>query len=157
MTVRYDEARFREAFWSRVSRGDGCWLWTGTKQSTGYGAMVQWSGGKRLRRHVHRLSWEICRGPIPDGLYVLHKCDVKLCVNPDHLYLGTHLDNMRDEVERARSPRGERHYNAKLTSDQVKIIKNSRGVVTARSLAEAMNVTQHTVHSIWYGRHRKYE
>lgn len=70
---------------------------------------------------AHRYSWHLHRGPIPDGMHVLHTCDVACCVNPDHLYLGTHNDNMRDMVQRGRQARvsGEQNGWAKLTADQV--------------------------------------
>ena len=77
----------------------GCWIWTGAELK-GYGRMVV--NGKYLR--AHRISWELYRGPIPDGLLVLHHCDVPACVNPDHLYLGSDLDNMRDRLRRGRNP-----------------------------------------------------
>jgi hypothetical protein len=71
----------------------GCWFWNGTL-SNGYGKM-----GRQL---AHRLSWEAFNGPIPDGLFVLHKCDTPPCVNPDHLFLGTHGDNVRDCLAKGR-------------------------------------------------------
>lgn len=97
------EARTRVAgrFWAKVRHGspDECWLWTGGK-SHGYG-IVHRPGGKNPDR-AHRVSWEIHNGPIPKELQINHHCDNKACVNPRHLYLGTHSQNMDDAVVRGR-------------------------------------------------------
>lgn len=77
----------------------GCWLWLGNWTQNGYGA-VKHSG--RWLTGAHRLFYELHRGEIPDGLLVCHKCDTPVCVNPDHLFLGTQSDNMRDKVRKGR-------------------------------------------------------
>lgn len=79
----------------------GCWVWQGATTSTGYG--VFWLDGKQER--AHRAAWLLHRGSIPEGRHVLHTCDVRACVNPDHLYLGDDLDNARDRDQRRRNPR----------------------------------------------------
>lgn len=81
---------------------NGCWLWIGSISPTGYGQST--TGG-----HAHRASWRIHRGEIPDELCVLHRCDVRPCVNPDHLFLGTRTDNSKDMVAKGRQSSGERH------------------------------------------------
>lgn len=99
---------WRERFWANVVKRDGCWSWTARKARFGYGAMEVDCKPAR----AHRLSWEIHHGPIPAGLWVLHKCDNPECANPDHLYLGTTKDNFRDMIERGRhrnSPRQAEH------------------------------------------------
>lgn len=73
----------------------GCWLWEGTLTNTGYGHINRGGAGAG-NVLVHRFMWEQANGPVPDGLWVLHRCDVRVCCNPDHLFLGTPLDNMRD-------------------------------------------------------------
>lgn len=119
----------------------GCWLWTGgVAGSRDYGGI--WSKGKHWR--AHRLSYEMYVGPIPDGMHVLHKCDCVKCVNPDHLFLGTHTDNMRDMENKGRGkrpavrvpPRGEQQWSAKLTAEQVVAIRQDRrlNVVIGREL-----------------------
>lgn len=76
----------------------GCWLWMGGAYPSGYGRMT--SGGKN--RRAHRGVWELVNGPIPEGLAVCHKCDTPLCVNPDHLFLGSQAANVRDMAAKGR-------------------------------------------------------
>lgn len=114
-----------ERFWSKVDkRGpDECWLWmAGILVTAGlptYGMM--WVG--KQNQAAHRVSWQIHFGPIPDGLFVLHRCDNMPCVNPAHLWLGTQLDNMRDRSAKGRAPIGEKAGLARLTEEQVRAIR----------------------------------
>lgn len=89
-------------FWSKVDRRESadCWNWTGGKNGGGYGSLTV----KGEHVLAHRFAWEITHSPIPDRLLCLHKCDRPPCVNPNHLYIGTHGDNMRDKMERYRKP-----------------------------------------------------
>lgn len=91
-----------DRFWSKVRKDDGCWEWTASVNRRGYGWLH--FGGKVERKALkaHRVSWEIHNGPIPDGLWVLHKCDNPRCVRPDHLFLGDRTDNMRDCAAKGR-------------------------------------------------------
>ncbi len=95
-------ARQAEAFWARVRKTKKCWIWTGGKNKKGYGAATY--GGKTWR--VHRLAWLLSKGAIPDGLFVCHRCDVRVCCNPDHLFLGTNQDNMADMRAKGRDRGG---------------------------------------------------
>ena len=79
----------------------GCWLWTGRVARNGYGT---WGGGRSGERiSAHRLAWQEANGPVPDGLQVLHRCDVRCCVNPEHLFLGTARENTRDMMAKGRA------------------------------------------------------
>ena len=90
-------------FWSYVNKTESCWLWTGTVKSTGYGIFRTRNCVLGEKQMPHRLMWVLKNGSIPDGLLVLHRCDVPLCCNPAHLFLGTHEDNMADMVSKGRS------------------------------------------------------
>lgn len=112
-------------FWSRVNKGDGCWMWTGAKMKKrrGYGA-VRWDG---ITKYTHRVSWEITNGEIPDDMIVCHRCDNPPCVRPDHLFLGTDKDNYDDMVAKGRRVvrvlSGEESASAKLSNAQVETIR----------------------------------
>ena len=80
----------------------GCWIWTGSMSSGGYGQVK--IGGKLHR--AHRVAWTIFKGPIHDGLMVCHRCDVRDCVNPEHLFLGTAKDNFQDCLKKGRMGKG---------------------------------------------------
>ena len=96
---------------------------------------------------AHRVAYELYKGEIPEGMSVCHKCDNTLCVNPDHLFLGTHTDNMRDKVHKGRAYTGEHkgvsNGNAKLTDDDVRAIRTTKG--TCRELASTFGISPMTV------------
>lgn len=89
-------------FWGKVNKTslNECWIWNGSKRPGRVTYGSAWKDGKL--HPAHRVSWELSYGKIKEGMFVLHKCDVGLCVNPNHLFLGTHLDNMRDMVSKGR-------------------------------------------------------
>jgi HNH endonuclease len=92
----------------------------------------------KTKRH-HRVAWELARGPVPEGFFVCHVCDIPACVNPDHLFLGTNADNMRNCAAKGRTARGQKSGMHKLTEDQVREIRQrySEGGVSQRTLAGA--------------------
>lgn len=113
-----------------VPSGD-CLVWRGGTNGKGYGSMIV--SGKRV--YAHRIAWTLARGPIPDGMQVLHRCDNRPCINVEHLFLGTALDNQRDAVAKGRNQHGERHAHARLTAADVVAIRASAlsmGALAAR-------------------------
>lgn len=125
--------RFNEK-WS-LDPGSGCWMWTGGVHKNGYGRFALES---RVIEWAHRAAWLLLRGPIPEGLYVCHHCDVPLCVNPDHLFVGTATDNMRDAARKGRvvvpaeTYRSDgSHQVAVLTDEQVREIRSSSETTAA--------------------------
>lgn len=134
------QERFEKKF-SRESP-ESCWLWS-QRLKKGYG---QFRVGRAMRR-AHRVAYELHVGPIPEGLQVLHRCDVRNCVNPAHLFIGTNADNMADRNVKNRQASGERIGNSKLTEADVREIRAADGV-SQRRLAASYGVTQALVSSI---------
>lgn len=140
-------------FWGQVRKSNRCWTWKGALFENGYGQL------QGLR--AHRISWTIHFGKIPEGLLVLHKCDNPSCVNPVHLFLGTHQDNMTDMKSKGRSafgdrspmalypevrPKGELNGRSKLTAEDVRYIrltyvKGSQGPTGSTELATKFGVS----------------
>lgn len=118
----------RQRFYAKVRKTDNCWLWIGAKQTPrrsqpiGYGVMVVRSSPRQAVL-AHRLSWELHRGPIPRDKCVLHHCDNPPCVNPDHLFLGTQIENIEDCTSKGRKQKGEQHVRAVLKEVEVVQIK----------------------------------
>jgi hypothetical protein len=128
----------------------GCWNWAASLNTGGYSHM-------RLRGTLwpsHRLSYELHRGSIPEGLCVCHHCDNRRCVNPEHLFLGTRLDNAADMVAKGRQPRskqfGSQNGAAKLTDSEVAAIRNAVGVLQ-KDLAKKYGVSRPHISQIRTG------
>lgn len=129
-----------------INADTGCWDWMAAKRR-GYG-MLGIGGGRT--RPAHRISYEIHRGPIPDQLFVCHRCDNPGCVNPAHLFLGTHAENMADRFAKQRQARGVSIGTAKLTEEDVIAIRSSVGE-TQMQIAERFNIKQPQVSEIRLG------
>ena len=136
-----------EDFWKHVDKSSDCWLWLGAK-SHGYGATE--ISGRRIQ--AHRIAWILIRGPIPKGLFVCHHCDNPPCVRPEHLFLGTDVDNTHDMIRKGRArhdnqPKGEEWYLHKLTWNQVREIraKYIPRIYSTRKLAKEYGVGQRAI------------
>ena len=136
-------------FWRKVAVKDNCWEWTAAQFHDGYGVFRD---GTKLVR-AHRFSYREHYGVGLKNLCVLHKCDNRLCVRPDHLFLGTKKDNSIDMVRKGRQAAGENVANAKLTKSKVVAIrrKYAAGLVTQRALGQEYNISQSHVSSIIRG------
>ena len=162
-------------FWSYVlkqSGDDACWLWQASCTSAGYGQFVD----KQKHFLAHRIAWQLTHGPVPvgedyHGTCVLHRCDNPRCVRPDHLFLGSNLDNIRDMYAKNRqpkgeemwllSPRGEHVGSSKLNNSEVRAIRalnreyggsgwgrGYSGGLTRKQLASVYNVGQATISNV---------
>jgi len=136
-----------ERFWSKVDKTGGsgsCWNWLGMPQKgTGYAQFeVKKPHVKNYR--AHRFAWILTRGAIPDGIFVCHTCDNKICVNPEHLFLGTHQDNM-DDAKRKGRLHGDYNRPCKLSIWSIRVIRRLRGVMPQWELAKIFGVAQVTI------------
>lgn len=130
---------------------DGCWIWTRSINSAGYGT-AYFSPTKRIEV-AHRLAWILKNGS-PGKLHVLHKCDVRACCNPAHLFLGTNADNVRDRDVKGRGAdhAGEKNGRHKLTADAIPIIKAAvAGGLSQDEVAKFFGVRQATISRVVRG------
>jgi len=132
----------------------GCWLWLGnrlTRGTWGYGLVNIRRGGRKTTTSAHRAAYELWVGPVPEGAKVLHRCDVTICVNPEHLFLGTQKDNVQDCMKKNRRATecGEDWPTSKLTWDQVEQIRISSDTVS--DLARQFGVWPNNIKSIRNG------
>jgi|Wag4MinimDraft_6_1082665.scaffolds.fasta_scaffold02228_9 hypothetical protein len=125
---------------------NGCIVFTGSRQASGHGEIAY--KGRKFR--AHRLSYITHVGPIPQGMVICHKCDNPPCINPEHLFLGTQADNLKDARQKGRmkapNPRGERHGLAKLNAEKVAAIRSDQR--TQREIAKEYGVHQTTIKNI---------
>lgn len=140
-----------DLFFDKIHKTDYCWNWIGYITNCGYGQF-------KKNISAHRFSYKFHIGEIPKGMYVLHKCDNRICVNPDHLFIGTHLDNIKDMNSKNRGNisgigkgenRGEKCGNAKLNEEIVKHIRENVSLYKSqRSLAKKLNIPFKTLNDI---------
>lgn len=130
---------------------DGCWNWTSATR-TGYG----YFGVRGRMRMAHRVSYQLYVGTIPFGMFVCHHCDNRLCVRPDHLFIGTQKDNIQDMIRKGRQAstdrtrhKGETNGRAKLTEQLVRVIRTKRGRISSKTVAAQFNVSPSLVVKIW--------
>jgi hypothetical protein len=150
VTTELLESKSARTFWSYVDQGgpDECWMWLGARDTDGYG--LRCFDGHTTG--AHKVAWMLTNGSIPQGLHVLHSCDVRGCVNPAHLHLGTHSQNLTEMWARGRMKR-RRNPQTKLTEESVAEIKArySAGGVTQKLLAAEYGVTQSLISKVVRG------
>lgn len=154
------EQKYIDRFFDKIEKTNSCWYWTGAINRGGYGQLsIQ---GKSYK--AHRLAWMIKYGDIPTGMCVLHKCDVTECVNPDHLFIGTHIDNVRDMVSKGRQSRGKEYGRKVSKSDYLEDweveeiqerLNNNNYCGLANYLAEYYDVSPMLISLIKHNKHNK--
>lgn len=103
---------------------------------------------------AHRFAWEITFGPVPAGMIVCHHCDTPACVNPSHLFLGTHEDNAQDRERKGRGISGERHHKAKLTAEKAVLIRTMRAAGTSYPrIGKAFGISGVQARNVAIGKH----
>ena len=138
-------------FWSHVDKSAGldeCWIWTGGKDKDGYGKFAYGPHSARTHIRAHAYSFEISHGS-RGGLYVLHRCDVRACCNPAHLFVGTAKENYDDARSKGRNTRGERVGSVRFTEEDVRRIRaeaaNGR---RGRAIAREIGCSTHAVYAV---------
>ncbi len=142
-----------DRFWAKVIRADGCWDWIGYRDKAGYGRLGL-GGRRRGIGKAHRVSWELHFGPIPEGLMICHKCDNPPCTNPEHLFLGTMGDNMRDMSRKGRAGRvfGPDNRRSRLTANAaMEIYRRAASGEQMKKLSAEFGVTPPAVRDIVRG------
>jgi len=119
-------------FWSKVDRSGECWLWEAYCYPNGYGKFF----AQQAHHYAHRVCYELTYGPIPDGYNVCHHCDVRNCVNPLHLFVGTQADNLKDMASKGRSASGDRNPSRLYPERRAKGEQHGRAKLNAADVIE---------------------
>ena len=133
---------------AKTVKTNKCWLWEGVIDKYGYGRIMK--EGKRVG--THRAAWMVYKGEIPDGLQVLHSCDVRNCVNPKHLFLGTHAENHLDKCDKDKVAWGDQHWNCKISDHDVQVLIES--TLSSSMLARIFNISKGHVNYLKKGYRR---
>lgn len=149
-----------ERFWNRVDKTPGhgpngdCWLWTGAVDTPGYGA-VGWYGKKR---NTHRVAYELANGPIDRNMDICHRCDVRLCCRPTHLFAASRLENVHDSIRKGRHTKGENCGSAKMSEPLVKllILVHERLQMGSTEISRVTGINRHTIESVLNGKNWKH-
>lgn len=132
---------------AKADTASDCWIWRGAvNQGAGGYGWFSLNGDATL---AHRASWVLHNGPIPDGMHVLHRCDVRLCINPSHLFLGTNNDNVADKVAKGRTAHGEGHARNGLSAEKALAVRHATG--TVREIGRRLGVSASHVSAIRRG------
>lgn len=139
-----------ERFWEKVDKSGACWTWTASRKSGGmrYGTVGVRVAGKSLSLMAHRVSWGLVNGAIPTGMCVLHRCDNAICVNPEHLFLGTQSDNIYDMLAKGRHGKATKL----LPNDVAAIRAQAAAGLSVRGIARSSAVGRTTVADVLAGR-----
>lgn len=146
-----DQALFDRLFNNTACLDNGCIKWLGGCAPNGYGKIKY----KGQTLSTHRVSFQLCKGEIPDKLWILHSCDYRPCINPKHLFLGDAKINKHDSMQKDRHAYGESHGNSKLSCEDVQNIREllREETLTQEMIAQRFGVTQPTINWIKFNRH----
>ena len=142
-------------FWLKTDKqsDDACWIFLGATDKDGYGQF--WDGDIQLMTRAHQFSAKIHLGDCPKGMCVCHTCDNPSCVNPNHLFYGSALDNQKDKMTKNRQTKGESQGHSKLTNNQIEQIK-ARANENYKVLCKEFNLVPSTIYRIWHNQSWKH-
>lgn len=145
----------KQKFWLKTDKqsDDACWIFLGATDKDGYGQF--WDGDIQLMTRAHQFSAKIHLGDCPKGMCVCHTCDNPSCVNPNHLFYGSALDNQKDKMTKNRQTKGESQGHSKLTNNQIEQIR-ARANENYKVLCKEFNLVPSTIYRIWHNQSWKH-